>query len=94
MRLNKYGLTLMSVSFCRRSACGTESKALLRSKNTEMTSMPWSRDCSIPLEIASSYDPINHLSRVLTDFDNLSSAVGVASNPSFPSQILFRSAWR
>ena len=43
----------MSISFCRRSACGTESKALLRSKNTETTSTPWSRDCSIPLEIAS-----------------------------------------
>ena len=43
----------MSISFCRRSACETESKALLRSKNTEMTLTPWSRDCSIPLERAS-----------------------------------------
>ena len=41
--------------------------------------------------LTESYQP---LSRVLTDFDKLSSAVGVASNPSFPSRILFYSAWR
>ena len=34
------------------------------------------------------------VSSKLTDFDNLSSTVGVASNPSFPSRILSRTAWR
>ena len=33
-------------------------------------------------------------SKLLTDFDNLSSAVGLALNPSFLFPILSRTAWR
>jgi len=59
---------------------------------------------NLPLAAAASDSVVVATSKLLTefhqplvsstDFDNLSSAVGVASNPSFPSQILSRTAWR
>ena len=42
--------------------------------------------------LTESHQPL--VSRKLTNFDNLSSTVGVASNPSFLSRILSHTAWR